>query len=800
VGLVRAVSTQAIQTQGTYFQNGFGLVSPSNIVTFSEFSPPPNTIITTQYQAYGVTFAPEVRYASIYNQTSGTPHIDPTACVANFVQFVQPVPTFSILFNRPVSAAAFAVLSQPGTFQVTALMAGTELAGGPHTFTGGYGPSRTTNFVGFSDIMFDELRVGNVVTSDGALVLDNLQFTPAPVNSWTNPASARWDSITNWSLGTLPASDQSVSIANAGYKAVNIDSATFAKVPAPVTVSNLFVAAPANALSTLLLNYAGLGAPLKVLNNCTLGTNGIIDNFSSSFEVDGNAGGELLVDGGTFNQVGGLTVVNAPVFVRNGNFNATNGNLTLGQVTVGSGTGSPNPYTPDAVFTQDGGSIAAQGIDIEQGGTYHLTSGVLYGINGTTCTGGPFVQYGGTNYGNITTMNYYYWLRGGMVQGNVLTAANDAGFVQDGGVLDMQFINVTGTRNWPTSGGPLFSGGIVHCGTLNIGGNGKVELRGADVFVTNNFDLHGMVFIVGGQGQVIEHAAVSIMGGTLHLPSMSMGEYASFFQDGGSNQISGGLSMFGGQYSLYGGALETTYTGVGAAVTFVHGGGKHFVHGVLSVSGTYTLSGAVQSGGCNLVCEGLYLRGALMMAMVYNGRFFNPPATITNLGLVNLGGTISTELPVAELGQVQLATNATIAFDGFPAVVRFENSSTVGWTPGALLVITNWTSAHAHVLFGNNASGLTASQLAQIRFSNPAGFVPGNYPARLLSTGELVPVGPPTLQSVRYGSALVLTWPSGYQLLSATNITGPYTPVSGAASPWTNSLSKPQEFFRVQEF
>ena len=204
-----------------------------------------------------------------------------------------------------MSAAAFAVLSQPGTFQVTALWAGTQVAGGPHTFTGGYGPDRTTNFVGFSGVTFDELRISNIATSDGALVLDNLQFTPALVNSWTNPASGRWDAAANWSFGTLPASNQTVEIANDGYKAVNIDSATFANFPASVTVSNLFVAAPTNALSTLLLNYAGLNTPFKVLNNCTIGPNGTIDNFSSSFEVDGNAGGQLLVNGGNFTQVGG---------------------------------------------------------------------------------------------------------------------------------------------------------------------------------------------------------------------------------------------------------------------------------------------------------------------------------------------------------------------------------------------------------------------------------------------------------------------------------------------------------------
>src|SRR5438309_10240383 len=116
------------------------------------------------------------------------------------------------------------------------------------------------------------------------------------INNWTNPISTRWES-SSWSLGTRPASNQTVNITNAGYKAVGIDSATVANFPDSLTVNNLFVAAPTNGLNTLLLNYAGLGAPLKVLKACTIGTNGIIHNYYSSFEVGGSAGGGLLVDG-----------------------------------------------------------------------------------------------------------------------------------------------------------------------------------------------------------------------------------------------------------------------------------------------------------------------------------------------------------------------------------------------------------------------------------------------------------------------------------------------------------------------
>jgi hypothetical protein len=624
------------------------------------------------------------------------------------------------------------------------------------------------------------------------------------VNDWTNPVSARWESP-SWSMGVLPAANQTVTITNAGYKAVNIDSATFSGYPDSLTVSNLMVSAPTNSLSTLLLNYAGTAAPLKVLNGCTIGPNGTLDNIESSFEVDGTNGGELLLDGGTFTQGGGLTVVNGPVsVVNNGIFTVTNANLTLGTVTIGSAPASLG------TLIQNGGSIAAQHIDVsgftltpfDQGG-YELVSGVLYAIEGTQCSvPSGFRQFGGTNYGNITVTGGYYGLYGGMAQGNVLTASSpdgsDALIDHEGGLLDMQFINITGGSNWPPQLGPWFSGGTVHCGTLNIGGNARVELRGADFFVTNNFDLHGDEFIVGDQGPLIEHVAFELWSGSLSLPSMSLGQYAYFNQMGGSNEISGGLSMLGGQYALYGGALDSTYTGVGAAATFEQGGGQHFVHGVLSITGTYGLNGANEEGGVNLVCEGLYLRGALLMTIYFNGRFFDPPATFTNTGLVNLGGTISTELPEADMGQVQLATNATIVFSPeFPAVLRFDNSSAVAWTAGALLVITNWSSSD-HVFAGNDASGLSASQLQQVAFANPDGFAPGTYPAQILSSGEIVPGQRPTLAAERIPNGLVLTWPGNYQLTSATNVAGPYLPVSGASSPWTNSFSAPQQFFMLQ--
>lgn len=638
-----------------------------------------------------------------------------------------------------------------------------------------------TNFCRF---VADVLKVSACVLGMMALVLG---AQGQLVNNWTNPVSAKWESP-SWSLGILPAANQTVNITNAGYKAVNIDSVTFANYPGSLTVSNLAVSAPSSALSTLLLNYAGTAAPLKVLNGCTIGTNGTLDNFASSFEVDGTNAG-LLLDGGTFVQVGGQTVVNGPVFVEDGTLDATNADLTLGtNVTLGSAPAS------SGYFNQVGGSIAAQHIDVEQG-TYDLVSGVLYAITGTQCstTGAGFIQSGGTNFGNIIVSDGYYDLRSGLAQGNVLNAGgtgNATLFTQEGGLLSMQFIDVTAGSNYPPAAAPTFYGGIVHCGTLNIGGNGRVELRGANFFVTNNFDLHGMSFIVGDVGLVIEYADCQLWSNNLYLPSMSLGQYGTFDHQGGTNQISGGLSMTGGTYFLSGGVLETTYTGVGLAATFTQVGGQNFVQGVLSISGAYN-----ESAG-NLVCQGLYLSGSLALTLTFNGLQYLS-TTFTNTGQLNLGGRITTELPDAEAGTVDLFTNATVAFvSGFPAVLRLDKSSAIGWTAGALLVITNWNSS-THVFVGTDATGLSASQLHQVEFSNPAGFAPGTWPAQILSTGEIVPAQRPTLTEMRTRNALVLSWSGNYELLSATNVTGPYVPVSGASSPYTNSFSQPHQFFEL---
>jgi hypothetical protein len=54
-----------------------------------------------------------------------------------------------------------------------------------------------------------------------------------------------------------------------------------------------------------------------------------------------------------------------------------------------------------------------------------------------------------------------------------------------------------------------------------------------------------------------------------------------------------------------------------------------------------------------------------------------------------------------------------------------------------------------------------------------------------------------TLSIAKSGSDIVLTWPTG-TLQESGSVTGTYTNVAGATSPYTNSVSDAQGYFRVK--
>jgi len=73
----------------------------------------------------------------------------------------------------------------------------------------------------------------------------------------------------------------------------------------------------------------------------------------------------------------------------------------------------------------------------------------------------------------------------------------------------------------------------------------------------------------------------------------------------------------------------------------------------------------------------------------------------------------------------------------------------------------------------------------------------GNAGSQIALTRISYGVGPVTISSAKVGNNIVLTWPSG-MLQRAPIVTGTYTNVVGATSPYTNSISGGQGYFRVK--
>lgn len=252
-------------------------------------------------------------------------------------------------------------------------------------------------------------------------------------------------------------------------------------------------------------------------------------------------------------------------------------------------------------------------------------------------------------------------------------------------------------------------------------------------------------------------------------------------------------------YFLSGGTLQCS--NVVLRNPFHQSGGLHQISSTLSLSGTtadyppqpvrYYLSG---SGA-------LY---APQIVISNQAEFSQTGGNLLNNSSIQLAGgswlcnTVSTTLGELALGTfgaysnsfINLATNTTL---------QFANSNGQAWDASGRLIIQNWQGA----INGNGANrvkfgpgGLTPQQVALAQFDSPAGVGAGLYPARLLSSGELVPDRALFWRIAPGG--LVLEWPAGATLQSSTNVNGPYIDQAGATSPYTNHFAQPRLFFRLR--
>jgi autotransporter-associated beta strand protein len=210
--------------------------------------------------------------------------------------------------------------------------------------------------------------------------------------------------------------------------------------------------------------------------------------------------------------------------------------------------------------------------------------------------------------------------------------------------------------------------------------------------------------------------------------------------------VSNSVTTFSGVLTNTGGL---TKTGPG---TLVLSGTSANTYGSTSTNGNTAVSGGT-----------LQLSKTAGVAAVPNGSLIVNTGGTLLLGAANqigdavpmtlAGGVFQTAGYSEQLGTLGLTANSVIDLGAGASVLKFAASSSVGWTGGTILTVTNWTGSISgggadQLLFGGNSSALTAAQVSQIRFANPPGFPAGTYSAVILSTGEVVPLTvPPGLTS-----------------------------------------------------
>jgi hypothetical protein len=360
------------------------------------------------------------------------------------------------------------------------------------------------------------------------------------------------------------------------------------------------------------------------------------------------------------------------------------------------------------------------------GGTYTLSNGVLT-TDGTSVTAnGNFQQCGGTHAisSDLNIEGSIYYVAGG---GPAYT-----------GPLGVDYKNLATY---------FLNGGFLSADNARIGVAGSLDQSDGIVAIANSLTLAGPGISESGRGCSGSYA---LRGGTVSAPALWMLDgsqfheddgsllasnltvyAATFTQDGGSNEITCGVTIYSltvSNWNSYYGMYEIwTYTG-----------SYQLNNGILAVSNLALLDlGQFSQSGGQLTVHDMQLAG---------GAFLQIGGNILQSGLLTFGNSIWRSAPGnQQLGQLQLVqTNSVLSLPTNACKLQFGDSSSLTWASNSLLDIQNWSGSlyggGAHrIIFGTNATALTPQQLTQIQFQNPSGLAPGNYPARILSTGEIVP-------------------------------------------------------------
>ncbi len=536
----------------------------------------------------------------------------------------------------------------------------------------------------------------------------------------------------------------------------------------------------------------------------TLGGSGTLTASASTLTVGGsldlgpgnnntrtltiNGGGNVIFNGvvqntGT-NASGSLTYAGTGTLTLNGN-DTYSGTTTLSSGTVA--IGNDNAFGTSALAIA-GGTLSAVGgpHSIANATTLGVGGGTIAGANDLTFTG-SFTETGGDRtltVSNTGTTTFNAVNLSGNNTGRTMTVVGAGnivfnGTVGDGGtgpgglIFDSGYTG-TATINGANTyfGGTTLSGGTFVLGNKSAFGTGSVTWGGVSVSAstnlsganavanngtlkntntftgTNNIELSGTLTNTDNSGVIRNNMAAGsslTISGTLNLSNNTNARTVTF--SGSGNTIVSGLMQNGSTapeniVKANGGTLQVTNVATYTGTTTINAG-------VLDINSNATTTGAL-AGTSSITVNN---SGTLMLSNSGSSSSIdriNDAATMTlNGGTFKTGGLSEHGATnnTAGIGALTLQSNSIINLGNGASVIAFANSSSQAWTPSTTLSIYNWTGSPSgggtdQVYFGNDNTGLTASQLAEITFYSDSGVTALGI-AQILADGEIVPVAVP---------------------------------------------------------
>jgi len=619
---------------------------------------------------------------------------------------------------------------QNNSTATTGLTFGT--AGGSHTFALG---SNTLTVSGSSETI-----IHNLISGSGDLVKDGagiLELTDA--NTYSGGTTLNEGTLqigNNAALGTgdLTINGGTLEAAGAARNAANDyainDSFTITGANTLTLSGDGTVAAGSQ---TLTVDSGSTG----VLSGDLTGTGGLIKSGDGSLELTGGTktfSGGLTIDQGdvTATRSGAITL---------GTADSTNNIAGSGEITVNAGgtfnltqTSANNIFLLGEPLTNNGGNIT---ITSSGSGNRDLIIGTSAG------TPGELIHNAGTTSVTVTddiqlSPNSRLEVNGGSVD---LQLGDD--FVTGGTPGNSVSISVTGDGALSIDN----TGGSTSGNQISINADDTLRIDGASATATFTGE-SGSAINLNGRTELYNGGTLTVTQGTTNLAAGSV-------VDGGTGTsgtlvvqddltVSSTATITNAANLTFDVATSSTIN-AGTANTSTAGWGNVTKTG----AGTTTIGSNINNIDANRVTveEGTLLLSAS-----------NQIANTTDMTFS--GGTFATGGNSEIVDTLTLTSDSTIDLGNGASILRFSDSSGVAWTGGEILTVTNWSGnvdggGTDQLYIGTTNGGVTSGQLSQIRFVDPFGSGSGTFAARILSTGEIVPVPEP---ATILAGVLLLGW------------------------------------------